>query len=105
MAFTNDITLAILKITCEAIRNQTVANVGDVTNFDESSGMAEVLVKNRFQIGDRLEIIHPSGNRIIKLAYMQDLDGKLVSVAPGNGYRVKIPLTGNIEKALVARFL
>jgi U32 family peptidase len=36
---------------------------------------------------------------------MQDLDGKLVSVAPGNGYRVKIPLTGNIEKALVARFL
>lgn len=105
MAFTNDITLAILKITCEAIRNQTVANVRDVTNFDESSGMAEVLVKNRFQIGDRLEIIHPSGNRIIKLAYMQDLDGKLVSVAPGNGYRVKIPLTGNIEKALVARFL
>ena len=90
---------------CEAIRNLTVANVGDVTNFDESSGMAEVLVKNRFQIGDRLEIIHPSGNRIIKLAYMQDLDGKLVSVAPGNGYRVKIPLTGNIEKDLVARFL
>jgi putative protease len=79
--------------------------VGDVTNFDESSGMAEVLVKNRFQIGDRLEIIHPSGNRVIKLAHMQDLDGKLVSVAPGNGYRVKIPLTGNIEKALVARFL
>jgi putative protease len=79
--------------------------VGDVTNFDEASGMAEVLVKNRFQIGDRLEIIHPSGNRVIKLAHIQDLDGKLVSVAPGNGYRVKIPLTGNVEKALVARFL
>ena len=79
--------------------------VGDVINFDKLSGMAEVLVKNRFKIGDRLEIIHPSGNRVIELSYMQDLNGKSVSVAPGNGYRVKIPLIGNIEKALVARFI
>ena len=79
--------------------------VGDVIDFDELSGMAEVLVKNRFKIGDRLEIIHPSGNRVIELSHMQDLNGKSVNVAPGNGYRVKIPLAGNIEKALVARFL
>ena len=79
--------------------------VGDVIGFDELSGMAEVLVKNRFKIGDRLEIIHPSGNRVIELSHMQDLNGKSVNVAPGNGYRVKIPLAGNIEKALVARFL
>ncbi len=79
--------------------------VGDVIDFDELSGMAEVLVKNRFKIGDRLEIIHPSGNRVVELSHMQDLNGKSVNVAPGNGYRVKIPLAGNIEKALVARFL
>lgn len=79
--------------------------VGDITGSDESSGMAVVSVKNRFQIGDRLEIIHPSGNRVIELTYMQDLNGQSVNIAPGNGYKVKIPLTGNIEKALVARFL
>lgn len=79
--------------------------VGDVIDFDKLSGMAEVLVKNRFKIGDRLEIIHPSGNRVIELSHMQDLNGKSVNVAPGNGYRVKIPLAGNIEKALVAKFL
>ncbi|MGI9227219.1 MAG: U32 family peptidase C-terminal domain-containing protein, partial [Gammaproteobacteria bacterium] len=79
--------------------------VGDVIDFDELSGMAEVLVKNRFKIGDRLEIIHPSGNRVIELSHMQDLNGRSVNVAPGNGYRVKIPLAGNIKKALVARFL
>jgi len=79
--------------------------VGDITSFDVSSGMAEILVKNRFMIGDKLEIIHPSGNRVIELTHMQDLKGKSVSVAPGNGYKVKIPLIGNLEKALVARFL
>ena len=79
--------------------------VGDITGFDASSGMAEISVKNRFKIGDKLEIIHPSGNRVIELTHMQDLKGESVNVAPGNGYKVKIPLTGNFEKALVARFL
>lgn len=79
--------------------------VGDVVAFDAACGMAEVLVKNRFQVGDRLEIIHPSGNRVIELAQMQTLDGEAVNVAPGSGYRVKIPLTGNVEKAFIARFL
>ncbi len=79
--------------------------VGDITGFDVANGMAEVLVKNRFQVGDRLEIIHPSGNRVIKLEQMQNLDGETVEVAPGSGYRVKIPLTGEIEKAFVARLL
>jgi len=36
---------------------------------------------------------------------MQDLDGNAVSVAPGSGHRVRIPLNGDIEKAFVARFL
>ena len=79
--------------------------VGDITDFDPSSGMAEILVKNRFMIGDKLEIIHPSGNRVIELTRMQNLKGEPVKVAPGNGYKVKIPLIGNFEKALVARFL
>nr|WP_218154564.1 tRNA 5-hydroxyuridine modification protein YegQ [Nitrosomonas eutropha] len=79
--------------------------VGDIEQIDTASGMAEILVKNRFQIGDRLEIVHPSGNRIIQIEHMQDLDGNTVNVAPGSGYRVKIPLTGNVEKAFVARFL
>jgi len=79
--------------------------VGDITGFDVVSGMAEVLVKNRFQVGDRLEIIHPSGNRVIELTNMQSPNGESVQVAPGSGYRVKIPLTGNIEKAFVARLL
>jgi len=79
--------------------------VGDIEHVDATTGMAEILVKNRFQIGDRLEIVHPSGNRVIRLEQMQDLDGNIVSIAPGSGYRVRIPLSEDIEKAFVARFL
>ncbi|WP_374563526.1 tRNA 5-hydroxyuridine modification protein YegQ [Nitrosomonas sp.] len=78
--------------------------VGDVTGFDAASGMAEILVKNRFQVGDRLEIIHPSGNQVVELAQMLDTAGRPVQVAPGSGHRVKIPLAGNMENAFVARF-
>lgn len=78
--------------------------VGDVTGFDDVNGMAEVLVKNRFQIGDRLEIIHPSGNQVIELSQMLDSAGRPVQVAPGSGHRVKIPLNGNMKHAFVARF-
>lgn len=78
--------------------------VGHVTGFDNGNGLAEVLVKNRFQIGDRLEIIHPSGNEIIELSHMLDSKGQSVQVAPGSGHRVRIPFTKNIENAFIVRF-
>ena len=78
--------------------------VGDITSFDAVSGMAEVLVKNRFQVGDCLEIIHPTGNEVIKLLSMLDANGNPVEIAPGSGHRVRIQLIRNVENAFVARF-
>ncbi len=78
--------------------------VGDVTGFDSDNGMAEILVKNRFQVGDRLEIIHPKGNEVIELAQILNSKGQSVQVAPGSGHRVKIPLGKNVEHAFIARF-
>ncbi len=78
--------------------------VGDITGFDAVSGMAEILVKNRFQVGDRLEIIHPTGNQVVELSSMLDAKGQPVLIAPGSGHRVKIPLASKVENALVAKF-
>lgn len=78
--------------------------VGDVTGFDSDNGMAEILVKNRFQVGDRLEIIHPKGNEVIELTQILNSKGQSVQVAPGSGHRVKIPLSKNVEHAFIARF-
>ncbi len=77
--------------------------VGDIVSC--ANGMAEIDVKNKFQVGDRLEIIHPSGNHIVVLAEMRSLKGEAVTVAPGSGHRVQIPLQGEMTKGMVARFL
>lgn len=77
--------------------------VGQVIEIDEE-GWAKVDVKNRFAVGDTLEIIHPTGNETIVL---QEMFRKKqpVDVAPGNGVQVKIPNMAGKENALIARII
>ncbi|MFN3377124.1 MAG: tRNA 5-hydroxyuridine modification protein YegQ [Burkholderiaceae bacterium] len=70
-----------------------------------ADGWAEVETKNRFAVGDTLEIIHPSGNRRMALTTMHDLEGQPITVAAGNPVRVRIPIEGPAEGALIARLL
>ncbi|MBA4112820.1 MAG: U32 family peptidase, partial [Verminephrobacter sp.] len=84
----------------ESQRSQFVAEVKSVQD-----GWAEVETKNRFAVGDRLEIIHPSGNRTVQLTQMRGLEGEELQVAPGSPLRVRIPLEGQAEGALIARLL
>ena len=70
-----------------------------------ADGMAEIETMSRFAVGDMIEIIHPSGNRTVKLEQMFNLEGEPVQVAPGNPVRVRVPLTGPLEGALIARLL
>jgi U32 family peptidase len=84
----------------ESFRQQYVGDIVNCTN-----GIAEIDVKNKFQVGDKLEVIHPGGNQIIEVTAMHALDGTLISVAPGSGHRVQIPLAGNMSKGMIARFI
>ncbi|MGC2048940.1 MAG: tRNA 5-hydroxyuridine modification protein YegQ [Gallionella sp.] len=77
--------------------------VGDIVAC--ADGIAEIEVKNRFQVGDRLEIIHPSGNQTFVLNEMCGLKGEALTTAPGSGHRVQIPLQGKLAKGMVARFI
>jgi putative protease len=77
--------------------------VGDILNC--VNGIAVIDVKNKFQVGDKLEIIHPSGNRIVDLTEMRSLAGEVLTTAPGSGHRVQIPLQGELAKGMVARFV
>ena len=83
--------------------------VGDVVAWDAARELVEVDVKNRFSVGDRIEVIHPSGNFEVALERMEKLDGTPVSVAPGNGHRVWIPLNRTLAEglqgAMLARFV
>ncbi len=84
----------------ESFRQQYVGDIIACTG-----GMAEIAVKNRFQVGDQLEIIHPSGNSTIELKEMQSLEGEAIRVAPGSGHHVRIPLQGELANGMVARFI
>ena len=77
--------------------------VGDVVSVDD--GWAQVAVKNRFSVGDRIEVIHPCGNRIFILEQMTTPDGDAIPIAPGSGHVVRIPLDAQYDKALLARLL
>jgi putative protease len=80
--------------------------VGDVVGFDAMTGLAEIEVKNRFAVGDRLEIIHPAGNYEFAVEKLLNQDGAEVAVAPGSGHRVRLAMPGGApENAMVARFV
>ncbi|MDE2353828.1 MAG: U32 family peptidase [Betaproteobacteria bacterium] len=78
--------------------------VGDVLGYAEN-GLARVAVKNRFALGDRLEVIHPDGNREMCLETLLDREGQPVEIAPGSGHEVLLPLPPGLERAFIARFV
>ncbi len=80
--------------------------VGEVVGYDKASGMAEIDVKNKITVGDRLELIKPSGNEDIVLSGMQDMHGNEMQEAKGGGYKIRIPLDeGMAERGLIARYI
>ena len=66
------------------------------------------MVKNKFAVGDRLELILPQGHCDIVLEEMQDKTGLAIREAPGSGWQVRIPLPPTVKQAdqgLIARYL
>ena len=80
--------------------------VGEITGYDARRQLAHVLVKNRFAVGDSLELILPEGNHTFTLQHMEDEHGAAMQVAPGSDYRVLIPVPATeLDKGLLARNL
>jgi putative protease len=77
--------------------------VGDVERIED--GWATVIVRNRFAVGDSLEVMHPAGNTRVTLEHMTNAEGAPLTVAPGSGHIVRIPLEARWDKAILARFL
>jgi putative protease len=80
--------------------------VGELCGYEADTGLAEVDVKNKFSVGDSLELLLPTGNRRFTLRHMESLQGEAMAEAPGGGYRVRIPLEPEeYEMGLLARDL
>lgn len=72
-----------------SVRSQFVA---EIINYDEHTGLTEVDVKNRFAVGDELELVSPTGNRRFKLNELTSTEGENLDVAPGSGWTVRLQL-------------
>lgn len=85
--------------------------------FDHQQYCGEVLerqgeyllidVKNKFVVGDSLELMTPQGNITFDLTEILDKKGQAIDVAKGSGHIVKIPIPAevNVEFALLIRNL
>lgn len=80
--------------------------VGEITGYDQKARMAEVAVKNKFAVGDSMELILPDGNYTFVLDSILDSEGTSMAEAPGSGYQVRIPVpTAHVSNGLLAKNL
>jgi len=80
--------------------------VGDVVEYDAARGLASIQARNKFAVGDKLQLIHPSGNRDLVVEQLFDKQGAPVQQAAGSGHFVKLPVAAAaLNNAMVARYL
>lgn len=81
--------------------------VGEFTGKRNAQGMAEVAVKNKFLLGDEVEMMTPKGNIVFKINRMLNRKNQEVDVAKGDGHFIflDIPQDMNLDYALLMRNL
>lgn len=85
-------------------KNMQQQFVGEITG--QQQGMLEVLAKNKFMVGDELELLSPHGNERFRLEKIEDLNGNSMQEVPGGGWEVRINASeGDYEMGLLTRFL
>ena len=80
--------------------------VGELTGA-RVDGLAEIKVKNRFAVGDHLELMTPRGNYHFDLHRLCDRQQQAIEVAPGDGHVVYLPIPEQVplEYGLLMRDL
>ena len=85
--------------------------VGEVMTYDKDSGLLKINVKNKFLVGDNLELMTPTGNIRFNLSNMIGKKGQKMDYAPGSGHIVDIPVElsdndlNQIDFGLLVRYL
>lgn len=78
--------------------------VGEWLAYDEASGLTTLEVKNRFAVGDRVEVVSPNATRDVVIEHVENMEGTRCEVAPGSGHVVRVALGPTSQLTLVARY-
>lgn len=81
--------------------------VGEFTGKRNAEGLAEVAVKNKFLLGDEVEMMTPKGNIMFKINTMLNRKNEAVEAALGDGHFVflDVPQDVDLDYALLMRNL
>ncbi|WP_028769098.1 tRNA 5-hydroxyuridine modification protein YegQ [Shewanella fidelis] len=81
--------------------------VGEFTGKRNDAGLAEVEVKNKFLLGDSVEVMTPQGNLTIKLETIINRKGESIEAGLGSGHFVflDVPAGVELDKAVLLRNL
>jgi putative protease len=70
--------------------------VGELTG-ERRNGLAEVIVKNRFDMDDSIEVIMPNGNLSLSVEAVEIARGIRLKTAPGSGHTVYMALPEGLD--------
>ncbi|SES70161.1 prephenate-dependent tRNA uridine(34) hydroxylase TrhP [Thalassotalea agarivorans] len=88
-------------------KSDTQQFVGEILGRDPKTGYLEIDVKNKFLVGDSLEIMTPKGNISFTLMDMLNRKGEAITDAKGSGHFVRIQCDADIdlEYGILMRYL
>jgi len=81
--------------------------VGEVIGRNDNTDLIEIDVKNKFLLGDELELMTPKGNKSFILTRMENVKGEAVTDAKGSGHKVAISIDTDIDLSfgIIMRYL
>ncbi len=78
--------------------------IGIVTDYDEKTKIATVSQRNRFFVGDEIEIMQPGKSFFKqKVEYMENENGESIDVAPHAAMTLRIPVAEPVVKDAILR--
>lgn len=80
-------------------KSDTQQFVGEVIGRNEDNGLIEIEVKNKFLVGDELELMTPQGCKTFTLTHMESTKGEVIRDAKGSGHIVHISLDTEMDLA------
>ncbi len=89
-------------------KSDTQQFVGEVLGRNTESNLIEIDVKNKFLVGDQLELMTPSGNKSFTLTTMINCkNGEPITDAKGSGHQVAIELDTDLDLkfGIIMRYL
>jgi putative protease len=86
-----------------SMQQQFVAEVLPETGENDLVG---VVAKNKFRVGDELELLTPTSNYRFSLEYIEDMQGRSMEEVPGGGYEIRLRLpVHEAGMGLITRYL